>query len=86
MPDADPSAFSAEEQRLWTAFNAFDMDGSGTIELPELRDCLRLLGVDVSEQDLRRIFEAVDTDGTGTIDFGCVAPAASASIIVSMAA
>lgn len=51
------------------AFNAFDEDGSGSIDEDELRELFRNLGQAPSNDELKKMVNAADTDGNGTIDF-----------------
>jgi Ca2+-binding EF-hand superfamily protein len=60
----------AELQRLRATFDDFDKDGSGELDLSELREVLRaFLGPKVTERKILRIFKAADTDKSGAIDF-----------------
>ena len=52
---------------LHTAFKLFDLDGSGKIELPEVRHLVRSLGA--QPEAAARILQRADSDGDGTIDF-----------------
>ncbi|XP_032956592.1 calmodulin-like [Rhinolophus ferrumequinum] len=51
------------------AFNRFDKDGDGTINVQELGDVMRTLGQNPSEAELKDIIARVDTDGDGAISF-----------------
>ena len=65
---------------LRTAFDAFDLDGSGGIDRSELSVMLRKLGF---AWQGAHIFEAADTDGDGRVDFdefvACFGQAAAAA-------
>ena len=39
----------AEEEEIKTAFNMFDKDGSGNIDLQEMQDAMKTLGVFLSK-------------------------------------
>ncbi|KAK9816881.1 hypothetical protein WJX72_006671 [[Myrmecia] bisecta] len=57
-------------EALKQAFQAFDEDGSGTIDLQELKNVLRLLNVEhVSEEQVERKFRQFDADNSGAVDF-----------------
>jgi Ca2+-binding EF-hand superfamily protein len=47
----------------------FDKDKNGVIDLEELGEVMRSVGMDPTEDDLRAMIEGVDVDNTGTIDF-----------------
>ena len=51
------------------AFNMFDKDGDGTIDIKELGTCMRSLGQDPSELELQNMISEVDDDRSGTINF-----------------
>ena len=51
------------------AFNLFDKDSDGTIDLHEMKAVMNDLGRTVSEEELEEMMEEVDTDGNGSIDF-----------------
>ncbi|EOD08663.1 hypothetical protein EMIHUDRAFT_60781, partial [Emiliania huxleyi CCMP1516] len=49
------------------AFEEFDTDGSGSLEVKELQQALARLGVETSSDAARRILDKFDKDGDGTI-------------------
>lgn len=51
------------------AFEMFDMDRSGSIDLRELKAAIRALGMNVSADELKKMVGDVDKDGNGTIEF-----------------
>jgi calcium-dependent protein kinase len=58
------------EDRLWSAFRVFDIDGNGTISREELRKILLGGNVDVEgDKSLDDVIREVDTDGDGEISF-----------------
>lgn len=64
------SAFSPEEiEELRQAFNLFDKDGGGTIDVAELRAILDQRGKRMSDKELRQLMDMVDEDRSGEIDF-----------------
>ena len=72
--EAQPSAGAAAcalptaaEEELRTLFAALDTDGSGSLELPELRRLVRMLGAD--EQVAARLLSTMDTDHDGAVGF-----------------
>ena len=59
----------AEEEEIKTAFNMFDKDGSGNIDLQEMRDAMKALGVFLSKDEVKAMMASVDTDGNGFVDY-----------------
>ena len=51
------------------AFDLFDKDSDGTIELSELKAVMNDLGRSVSDEELEEMMNDVDADGNGSIDF-----------------
>ena len=51
------------------AFDEFDADGSGEIDVHELGTLIKEIGVECSEEDLRGLVDEVDDDGSGEIGF-----------------
>merc|ERR1712072_633465 len=51
------------------AFEMFDMDRSGAIDVRELKAAIKALGMDVSAEELKKMVADVDKDGNGTIEF-----------------
>merc|ERR1711912_128515 len=61
----------SEEQieEIREAFNLFDADNSGAIDIRELKAAMRALGFEVKEE-LKKMISDIDNDGNGDIDFG----------------
>eukprot|EP00002_Diphylleia_rotans_P002901 TRINITY_DN1189_c0_g1_i6.p1 TRINITY_DN1189_c0_g1~~TRINITY_DN1189_c0_g1_i6.p1 ORF type:complete len:107 (-),score=29.95 TRINITY_DN1189_c0_g1_i6:703-1023(-) len=51
------------------AFDAFDKDNSGSIDMWELRGILQAMGQDPTEEELFQMISEVDDDGSGCIEF-----------------
>merc|ERR1719335_1537711 len=51
------------------AFDALDSDGSGTLEVTEIRRALQLMGRKIDSDKLRAMIELVDDDCSGELDF-----------------
>merc|ERR1711934_495533 len=51
------------------AFEMFDIDRSGSIDVRELKAAIKALGMDVSADELKKMVGDVDKDGNGTIEF-----------------
>jgi EF-hand domain pair len=50
-------------------FKLFDRDGSGTIDIQEMRAVLNELGKKVDNKELEKLMNDLDNDGSGEIDF-----------------
>merc|ERR1711943_65841 len=51
------------------AFDLFDTDGSGSIDVNELKVAMKALGMDAKSDEIRKLINDIDSDGDGTIDF-----------------
>lgn len=51
------------------AFELFDTDGSGTIDVKELKVAIRALGFEPKKEEIKRMIADVDKDATGSITF-----------------
>ncbi|KAI8471336.1 MAG: flagellar outer dynein arm light chain 5 [Monoraphidium minutum] len=51
------------------AFQGFDKDGSGTIDVKELKSALSSMGQDLSDEELFVLIHDVDEDNSGEIEF-----------------
>merc|ERR1711887_18726 len=60
-----------EEQieEIREAFNLFDADNSGAIDVRELKAAMRALGFEVKEE-LKKMISDIDNDGNGSVEFG----------------
>ncbi|XP_063694941.1 centrin-3-like [Bolinopsis microptera] len=56
------------EDEVQKAFTLFDDDGTGSINLRNLRRVARELGENMSDEELRAMIDEFDTSGTGEID------------------
>merc|ERR1712091_58549 len=61
-----------EEQieEIREAFNLFDADNSGAIDIRELKAAVRALGFEIKKEELKKMISDIDNDGNGDIDFG----------------
>ena len=48
----------------------FDKDNSGSIDLNELKDAMKALGIFFSTYKISELMVRIDKDGSGTIDAG----------------
>ncbi|CAM9197573.1 unnamed protein product [Discosporangium mesarthrocarpum] len=51
------------------AFNLFDTEGKGLIDIRELKAAFRALGFQVKKQEIREMLMDIDKEGTATITF-----------------
>ncbi|KAB5571072.1 hypothetical protein PHYPO_G00220710 [Pangasianodon hypophthalmus] len=68
---ASPKPELTEEirQEIREAFELFDTDGSGYIEVKELKVAMRALGFEPKKEEIKKMIADVDKDGTGKISF-----------------
>merc|ERR1712134_187449 len=61
----------SEEQieEIREAFNLFDADNSGAIDVRELKAAMRALGFEVKKEELKKMISDIDNDGNGSIEF-----------------
>merc|ERR1712188_268324 len=51
------------------AFNLFDGDQSGAIDVRGLKAAMRALGFEVKKEELKKMISDIDNDGNGSIEF-----------------
>ncbi|KAJ3297435.1 hypothetical protein HK104_000514 [Borealophlyctis nickersoniae] len=67
---AKVAGFTDEEQEYFhEAFNVFDRDKSGAIDVEELTQVMIGLGIPVSQPEVRSMIARVDLDNTGCVEF-----------------
>merc|ERR1712028_41469 len=61
----------SEEQieEIREAFNLFDADNSGAIDVRELKAAMRALGFEIKKEELKKMISDIDNDGNGSIEF-----------------
>jgi len=57
------------EFELRSIFDAFDLEGIGTVNKKELREIMRRLGITLTEKDLDSTLYSADTNHDGVIDW-----------------
>jgi hypothetical protein len=57
-----------DDRVIAKAFSMFDTDGSGSIDLNELRGVCKQIGVPMTDDDLRAAMAEIDEDGSGELD------------------
>lgn len=62
--------YLTEEQKeeIDNAFQLFDKDHSGSIDVGELKDAMKALGIFLRKHEVREKMTQVDKDGSGAID------------------
>eukprot|EP01002_Notosolenus_urceolatus_P011936 NODE_4098_length_842_cov_22.237074_g3392_i0.p1 GENE.NODE_4098_length_842_cov_22.237074_g3392_i0~~NODE_4098_length_842_cov_22.237074_g3392_i0.p1 ORF type:complete len:207 (+),score=53.34 NODE_4098_length_842_cov_22.237074_g3392_i0:160-780(+) len=58
-----------QKQEVKQAFDLFDTEGTGRIDVREIKVAYRALGFEPRRDEIRRIQQEADKDGSGTIDF-----------------
>ncbi|XP_005697118.2 PREDICTED: centrin-1 [Capra hircus] len=64
-----PELTEEQKQEVREAFDLFDADGSGTIDVKELKVAMRALGFEPRKEEMKRMIADVDKEGTGKISF-----------------
>merc|ERR1711988_1847647 len=64
------SGLSEEQvEEIREAFNLFDADQSGAIDVRELKAAMRALGFEIKKEELKKMISDIDNDGNGSIEF-----------------
>lgn len=58
-----------EDDELWYAFKKFDLDNSGYITVPELKQILAKIGQYYTDEQISRMVATVDADFDGRLSF-----------------
>ncbi|KAM9375412.1 uncharacterized protein cetn4 [Pholidichthys leucotaenia] len=58
-----------QKQEVKEAFDLFDTDGSGTIDVKELKVAMRALGFEPKKEEIKKMITDLDKGGSGTVDF-----------------
>ncbi|XP_053846662.1 centrin-2-like isoform X2 [Vidua macroura] len=68
---ASPELELPEEQQreIRNAFELFDTDGSGSIDVKDLKVAMRALGFEPKKEEIKKIISDIDKEGTGKITF-----------------
>ncbi|EPQ04884.1 centrin-1 [Myotis yumanensis] len=64
-----PELTEDQKQEVREAFDLFDADGSGTIDVKELKVAMRALGFEPKKEEMKKMVSEVDKEGTGRISF-----------------
>ena len=57
-----------QKEEIDNAFIIFDKDKSGSIDVGELKDAMKALGIFLKKDDVKAVMTKVDKDGSGNID------------------
>ena len=57
-----------QKEEIDNAFLLFDKDNSGAIDVGELKDAMKALGVFLTKEKVKEKMTKVDKDGSGAID------------------
>ncbi|XP_044887442.1 caltractin-like isoform X3 [Mauremys mutica] len=58
-----------QKQQLREAFDLLDTDGTGTIDVKDLKVSIRALGYEPKKEEMKKIISEVDKEGSGKINF-----------------
>ncbi|KAG8518885.1 Centrin-1 [Galemys pyrenaicus] len=64
-----PELTEDQRQEVREAFDLFDADGSGTIDVKEFRVAMRALGFEPKKDEIKKMISEVDKEGTGKVSF-----------------
>lgn len=57
------------KQEIKEAFDLFDTDGTGVIDVKELKVAMRALGFEPKKEEIKKMIADIDKEGSGTINF-----------------
>lgn len=66
---SDPHRSTSKQQELREAFNAFDKDGDGVINVTELQAMMEKLGDKLTLAEAKELIDDVDLDKDGAVNF-----------------
>ncbi len=69
VPNFCNFTYSLQRKDVLAAFNHFDSDGSGSIDMSELGVAMKSLGFEPRKEDLKAMLGSMDDDENGTINF-----------------
>uniref|UniRef100_H3D6A1 Centrin 4 n=1 Tax=Tetraodon nigroviridis TaxID=99883 RepID=H3D6A1_TETNG len=58
-----------QKQEIKEAFDLFDADGTGTIDVKDLKVAMRALGFEPKKEEIKQMIADIDKEGSGTIDY-----------------
>ena len=60
-----PELTEEQKQEIREAFDLFDADGSGTIDVKELKVAMRALGFEPKKEEIKKMISDIDKEGAG---------------------
>lgn len=60
-----PELTEEQKQEIREAFDLFDADGSGTIDVKELKVAMRALGFEPKKEEIKKMIADIDKEGAG---------------------
>ncbi|EDL82838.1 centrin 2, isoform CRA_b [Rattus norvegicus] len=64
-----PELTEEQKQEIREAFDLFDADGTGTIDMKELKVAMRALGFEPKKEEIKKMISEIDKEGTGKMNF-----------------
>ena len=58
-----------QRQDIKEAFDLFDSEGTGVIDIKELKVAIRALGFEPKKEEIKKMIAEIDKDGTGKLSF-----------------
>lgn len=58
-----------QESDIREAFDLFDVDGSGSIDVEEMEEAMKALGVNVTKNEIKKMMDSVDEDKSGMVSY-----------------
>ncbi|XP_027709539.1 centrin-4-like [Vombatus ursinus] len=68
-PNVKVELTEEQKQEIKEAFDLFDVDGSGSIDVKELKIAMRALGFEPKKEEIKKMIAEIDKEGFGTISF-----------------
>ncbi len=66
-----PELTEEQKQEIREAFDLFDADGSGTIDVKELKVAMRALGFEPKKEEIKKMIADIDKEAAGKL-FPCL--------------
>ena len=79
-----PELSEDQRQELREAFELFDADKTGTIDIHELKVLMRALGFDVKKNDVLKLVYEADNTNNGNVNFDLFIEISRLQIIVPL--
>uniref|UniRef100_A0A286X9I3 EF-hand domain-containing protein n=1 Tax=Cavia porcellus TaxID=10141 RepID=A0A286X9I3_CAVPO len=66
---SSPELTEEQKQEIREAFDLFDADGTGTIDVKELKVATRVVGLEPKKEEIKKMISEIDKEGTGKMNF-----------------